>query len=895
VDVKDNIGCASAAGSTVTIGQPAVLTAGASNTGPYGTSQTIQLHATQSGGTSGYTYSWYDGATFISSSQNPTIANATTGMTGTYDVTVTDAHLCTASASTNVVVYSSSSYTWTGTTSTDWTVPSNWSPTSPIGGPNSCAADVVIPYQSNQPVIPVSTPVSVGNLQLAANAQLTLYSNLGVCKNWAGGSGASAVVTGSGLVSLNGSIAQTVSGNTTFNELQISNSANVTMQAGSTVGINTALDLQTGNFNATSGTLTFLSSSETQVGIIDNFSAGNNGTLTGSINAERYYAAAGPGARNQHFMGSPVSSATLAMFGASGTAGFVIPQADCDETQMASNSPYGTVFSYSEAAPGAPTCGEAQWDVLTSGPATVGQGYSVLKYGSGTVTVSGTANLNTSYTVSNLTNSGWSNTSMQGRAMSGGWALVSNPYLATLQISNANAGMDNQVQIWNTSGSWQGTYQVGMTGDDAIIPPFQAFMVHKTNPTGTASFTMNASDRVRTAQQFFAQNDNQLDIIAQNITTGLLDKTTIAFNSHATDGFDPQYDADKFGGALNRHTLYSLNNNKWMARNVLHSVSTTSTVAVGFEPGATGNYAFSFSNLNTFDPTTYIYLEDKQTGTMYNVRNGNYLFSADSADEWNRFVLHFTPPAQISTQASNCSSKGSISIAQPGTANWNYTLTDANNNTIASGILNQSSPLKLSAGAGTYSLKLVDNSGYTVVKAIEVAGAPVSVATFNGPTTAVANTPVSFSATAQNATTYNWYFSDGGIITGVSDAAYTFSEPGTYTVMLEVTNAAGCTSSASKTITVSATPTAIKSISSNGEIGMWSYENRVYVDFTNVEKVDAVVSIYNVLGQQLSSEKFYDNLVYQKEIDNIASAYVIVSVRNEDQTTTRKLFIINAK
>jgi hypothetical protein len=52
----------------------------------------------------GYTYSWSGPSSFTSTLQNPTRANATTAMAGTYTVTVTNAGGCTSTATANVVV-----------------------------------------------------------------------------------------------------------------------------------------------------------------------------------------------------------------------------------------------------------------------------------------------------------------------------------------------------------------------------------------------------------------------------------------------------------------------------------------------------------------------------------------------------------------------------------------------------------------------------------------------------------------------------------------------------------------------------------------------------------------------------------------------------------------------
>jgi subtilisin-like proprotein convertase family protein len=72
----------------------------ATNTGAYCPGQTIQLNASN-GGTA---YSWSGPNTFTNSTQNPTIATATSAMAGTYTVSVSLANNCTSTAQTLVVV-----------------------------------------------------------------------------------------------------------------------------------------------------------------------------------------------------------------------------------------------------------------------------------------------------------------------------------------------------------------------------------------------------------------------------------------------------------------------------------------------------------------------------------------------------------------------------------------------------------------------------------------------------------------------------------------------------------------------------------------------------------------------------------------------------------------------
>jgi uncharacterized protein YodC (DUF2158 family) len=880
--------CGTASSNVIDISVNAATSATASNGGPYVVGQTISLSSSSSGATG---YSWSGPLGFTSGLQNPGISGATTGMTGTYTVTATDASGCIATASTDVSVTTTAAYTWTGTTgTTSWTTPANWSPTAPVGGPNSCAIDVIIPNVTISPVI--TSAIQVGNVQIDAGAQITLSAaNISVCKNWVGASGANAVITGTGIVVFNGSTAQSITGSTQMQELMLSNTAGASLLSGSALDIYTALDLASGNFDASNGTLTFKSRTVDSVGIIDNFSSGYAGTLTGSITAERYYATSLT--LNQHFMGSPVNTPSMTQFGASGTPGNII-DLTCDETQSSSNSPYGTVFALEESA-GA-TCGLDQWKVVISGSAENGLGYSLLKPGTGTLVLNGTANLNSGYSLSGLLNSNWSNTTLQTHTETSGWQLVSNPYLATLNISTASSGMDGQVQVWNANGGFAGSYQPGIIGTDATIAPFQAFMVHKTTTVGSATFTMNATDRVRAPHIFFAQNANQLNIVAANVATGLLDQTTVGFNPAATDTFDVQLDAAKFPGALNRHTLYTVNNNKWMSRNVLHDEATTSTVPMGFEPGKNGTYKLTFNGLNSFDPTSYIYLEDKALNVMYNVRNGDYTFTADSADNWNRFVLHFTPPAVVTTADASCNAAGTITIQQPGTANWNYTLTTSGNAIITSGTLNQSQQVTVEVAAGTYTLTLIDTNSYTVAKTITVNGPEMITAAFQESSDVVqTGQSVTLTSTTSGVSTYQWSFGNGTSANGATTSV-SYTQAGVYEVSLVVTSPSGCSSTKTESITVNTTTTGLNNLSGTGSLRIWSHDDKVYVDFTGVTMVNSLVTIYNILGQQIVSENVISgNLIFQQKIDTFDAEYLIVMVRNDDKIVTKKVLITNGK
>jgi len=278
---------------------------------------------------------------------------------------------------------------------------------------------------------------------------------------------------------------------------------------------------------------------------------------------------------------------------------------------------------------------------------------------------------------------------------------------------------------------------------------------------------------------------------------------------------------------------------------------------------------------------------------LHNFRHTpSYNFSQLDTEDHNRFVLHFTPPAEIVTVNSTCNGDGAINITQPGIANWNYAITDAQYNIVGSGILNSTTSVSVNQlEAGIYTLTLSDNMGYVVVKNITVGGANTIDATFttSAPISEVYQ-DITFSNSTPNAVDYEWEFGDGTIITGVANPVYSFSEPGVYTVTLTVTNSDGCTSSSTQTITINESTTGLQNLP-EGAVNIFSFRNFVAVDFSKLQAVDATIQVYNLIGQEISNEKFNLSTIYRKDILDVEAAYVIVKVRNGNGFMTKKVFV----
>lgn len=108
VTVTTAAGCTSSSTTTVTVNPLPAPTA--TNTGPYCAGATIQLNSTGGG-----TYSWSGPGAYSNATQNPTIAAATPAMSGVYTVTVTGAGGCTSTSTTTVTVNASANPTASNT------------------------------------------------------------------------------------------------------------------------------------------------------------------------------------------------------------------------------------------------------------------------------------------------------------------------------------------------------------------------------------------------------------------------------------------------------------------------------------------------------------------------------------------------------------------------------------------------------------------------------------------------------------------------------------------------------------------------------------------------------------------------------------------------------------
>ena len=162
---------------------------------------------------------------------------------------------------------------------------------------------------------------------------------------------------------------------------------------------------------------------------------------------------------------------------------------------------------------------------------------------------------------------------------------------------------------------------------------------------------------------------------------------------------------------------------------------------------------------------------------------------------------------------------------------------------------NGSTGATIDAPAGTYSLEVTDANGCTLesVFAIEVSEeAPIAQFEISGGIHLV-NEPVIFTNTSVNAQTIVWDLGDG-TITGEASPTHIYISPGSYTVTLTATDAAGCSVVHSEEVLVQL-GTGLTDEGSTNIVNAWAQNGRLYIDHSYSSPEDLMIEVIDATGK----------------------------------------------
>jgi hypothetical protein len=263
-------------------------------------------------------------------------------------------------------------------------------------------------------------------------------------------------------------------------------------------------------------------------------------------------------------------------------------------------------------------------------------------------------------------------------------------------------------------------------------------------------------------------------------------------------------------------------------------------------------------------------------------------------DYTNRFVLHFHPALGFNGNGETCAGNdGAIGISYPSASTVNVTV--KNSAGVAVSTLNNfnGNTTITNLSSGNYTVEAAFAGGFISTDYVQVAAGNAVSANMTASTQSVDlsnNASVVFTATANGATSYNWNFGDGTVISnGPANVSHMFSSAGVYDVTFEATNSI-CSSVAHTTVTV-LSPTGIVSNNAEG-VKVFGTENRVSVQFGSLADGKGRIEVLNMLGQSVVDVEVNTTKGTREiEVPNNAVGHYMVRVTTANKVYTQKVYL----
>lgn len=465
-----------------------------------------------------------------------------------------------------------------------------------------------------------------------------------------------------GMVLLNGTSSQTISGNNSiFYFLELDNSNGATVNSGSH-NIRHTLTLTSGTLT-TNNSIVLLSDIDITARIAEIQTGAN---ISGNITMQRYLKS---GVTGWHCLGSATSGGTLAQWNDDfTTSGFT-----------GSNYPlfsFNNIYTYNESAIGTNDIG---YNGATNITNNIGSGVGFWTYIGPVPLTFDTEGPAHTFTQSLPV----TYTSTTGGSTQDGWNLVANPYPSNINWSASSGwtktNLDNAIYIYDPDNGVYASYigGVGANGGTQNIASSQSFWV-KAN---AASPALSVTEPVKTdvSTTFFRQKASLANypLIRMKVSplgSNLSDETVLSLSGLATANWDYQYDAYKLEDVYSPAPYIAtvLQDSIDLSIHALPELLNGSDIPLRVKVKNTGIFELTFLREGNPHIDNCLILEDLTTGSLIDLKTASsYSFVVtDSSISTARFLIHGNPHIDLGKDTSL--QKGSPMILNAGSGFASY-------------------------------------------------------------------------------------------------------------------------------------------------------------------------------------------------------------------------------
>jgi len=122
---------------------------------------------------------------------------------------------------------------------------------------------------------------------------------------------------------------------------------------------------------------------------------------------------------------------------------------------------------------------------------------------------------------------------------------------------------------------------------------------------------------------------------------GLFKQTLVGYVSGATNGFEKAFDGETIDGNTYAD-FYSINDNKNLTiQGRALPFDANDTVSLGFRTTISGDFKINIDQVDGLFTNQAVYIEDKLTNTVFDLKSGDYTFTTVAGTFNDRFVLSY--------------------------------------------------------------------------------------------------------------------------------------------------------------------------------------------------------------------------------------------------------------
>jgi len=219
-----------------------------------------------------------------------------------------------------------------------------------------------------------------------------------------------------------------------------------------------------------------------------------------------------------------------------------------------------------------------------------------------------------------------------------GWHLLGNPFPCGVSWGTAEWGLNNiggTAKVWNESNA---SYTDITT--DGYIPPTQGFMLWASSTTN--SLFIPESQRTWSPAVPYKQEEiNKIKLTAYDPGGNTAQESIIKFNENASTGFDIEFDSYFLAGYAPQ--FYSVvNGNEAVSTNTLPEITEQLSIPFSFIKNSSTDFYIEVEGIDNIFPQTIVSLVDLKTNTTQNLsENPIYTFESSEGDDTERFLIQF--------------------------------------------------------------------------------------------------------------------------------------------------------------------------------------------------------------------------------------------------------------